>query len=239
MSLSQVSVTMNHYPSGGNFVGGVRRDSTESTFTSNVVSVTTSPESISVGDIIDPRFLAIKNISGSDLLISIDGGSTYVFRLAPTGESILLRFNAEDNKEVNTIVCEADVSDSLDGDYIELEDQNGLVWAWFNTGAGAGAPTPMSGERLIEVSISTDAAATAVAIALAAALDADSEFSAPVPTTATVVATDAYAGVRSTGASAGTTGWSSVTSDGSGAAYFNIRLKSATTSTAHVAILPN
>lgn len=236
MSQNQITVNMNHYDSGSSFVAGLRINTVEDTFVSNAISVSTTPESLSIGDIFDPRSVAIKCYGGDDLLVSIDGGSNYPFRLTNVGEVLLLRLDFESAREVSTIVCEADVSDSLDGDYIELEDRNGLVWAWFNTGGGAGAPTPTT-ERLVEVTIATDDTATTIATALAAALEADAEFSATAATT-TVTATDVFSGARTTGTSAGTTGWASVTSDGGGSAYFDIRVKSDGTSQASVAVIP-
>lgn len=237
MSQTQINLSIAHYDSGAAFAAPLRRDTLETTFTNTTLSVSTTPESPVLGDITDPRSVAIKCYGGDDLLVSVDGGTNYPFRLSPIGEALLLRLDFESALEVSTIVCEADTADSLDGDYIVLEDQNGLVWAWFNTGAGAGAPTPTT-ERLIQVDISTNDTAADVAIALAAALDADSQFSAPVPTTATVVATDTVSGARATGASNGTTGWASVSSTG-GSTYFDLEFKSVGTSQVSVAVIPN
>ena len=458
----QSSINLLHYDSGASVTGGGRRSAFESTFSNNVISVTTIAEAISVGDIITPRAVAFKNYAGSDLLISIDGGLTYPFRLSPDNDVMLLRLDFESNIERTTIVCEADTAGSLSGDYIVMQDYAGVVWPWFSlvvvtavtevstvttvadvarslnskyftladaagsvgviigvsetatgsitfgvpvnldtvivngttltyvsgapgafefntiaqlevlveavalvtstengtvvsisadtagtagnsitlalgggnagtmtrsgatlTGGLAGADTPpvtgaarditviipknsatgavataiqtavhadaalnatvltnvvtitdaatgsraniaaatstfavavttegvtgvaastppaVTTQRLLPVSYPINASATTIATALAAALQADASFNAAVPTTATVIAVDQHAGVRSTGAGVGTTGWASVTDDGLGAAYFDVYVKSAGTSQASIGVIPN
>jgi hypothetical protein len=236
----QASINLLHYDSGAAVSGGSRRKAHETSFSISALSVNTTPEAVPIGDIITPRSVAVKCYGGDDAFVSLDGGATFPFRLSPDNDSMLLRLDFEAHREVSTFVCEADTAGSLSGEYIQLYDRNGKVWPWFNiTGLDpASVPPSVTTERLIRVDIPSGATATQVAVALAAALNADTEFSAPVPTTATAVITDQHAGAR-TAASAGNTGWASVTAGGQGLAFFDVQVKSAGVSQVAVAVSPN
>lgn len=81
--------------------------------------------------------------------------------------------------QVESFTAVADVSDSLDGLYLQLSDSAGTVAVWFDVD-DSGTAEPAHGlDRAIEVTgIVTDDTASAVATAVAAAIDGDSEFSA-------------------------------------------------------------
>ena len=128
----QASVNLLHYDSGSSVTGGGRRTAFESSSAINSLTLNTTPEAIPTGDIITPRYVAVKNYFGDDVLLSIDGGSTWPFRLSSDNDTLLIRLDFESHREVSTIVCEADTAGSLSGDYIVLEDNDGTVWAWFN-----------------------------------------------------------------------------------------------------------
>lgn len=97
-----------------------------------------------------------------------------------TGTAIRVRTEAA-IAQVETFDCPADVSDSLDGTYFIIYDEDGSVGVWIDTDdSGTTIPAGASAaDRAIEVTgVVTDDTATAVATAVAAALDADSKFSA-------------------------------------------------------------
>lgn len=96
------------------------------------MDLTTTPEVIPKGDIITPRYVAVKNYLGDDVLISIDGGVTWPFRLSPDNDVMLLRLNFEQYREITTFVAGADTAGSLAGDHLVMFDHTGEVWPWFN-----------------------------------------------------------------------------------------------------------
>jgi len=128
----QVNINLLHFPSGTSVSGGGRRTPSESSFATNAVSLTTTPEAIPKGDIITPRYVAVKNYGGDDALISTDGGSTFPFRVSSDNDVLLLRLNFEMHREVSTFVCQADTAGSLSGEHLEIYDYAGEVWPWFN-----------------------------------------------------------------------------------------------------------
>lgn len=99
-------------------------------------------------------------------------------------------------------------------------------------------PPVVTTERLIQVDIVINASAALVAVALASALEADAEFIAEVPTTSSAVITDQYTGTRSP-ATAGDTGWASVTAGGQGSVFYDVEVKSTGTSKLAFGVAPN
>lgn len=128
----QANINLLHFPSALSVSGGGRRTPTESGFSGIALDLTTTPEVIPKGDIITPRYVAVKNYEGDDVLVSIDGGSTWPFRLSSDNDVTLLRLNFEDNREISTFVTGADTAGSLSGDKIVLFDRTSTVWPWFN-----------------------------------------------------------------------------------------------------------
>ena len=129
---TQATINLIHFPSGTSVSGGGRRDPNEGSFAANAVSLTTAAEPIPKGDVITPRYVAVKNYSGDDALISIDGGSTWPFRVSPDNDVHMMRLNFEQYREISTFVTGADTAGSLAGDHIVLFDYAGEVWPWFN-----------------------------------------------------------------------------------------------------------
>ena len=128
----QANINLLHFPSATAVAGGGRRDPFESGFSVNALTLSTTSEVIPKGDLITPRYVAVKNYEGDDALISIDGGSTFPFRLSSDNDVLLFRLNFESSREVSTFVCEADTAASLDGKHLEIYDRNGEVWPYFS-----------------------------------------------------------------------------------------------------------
>ena len=234
MSTIQSQFSMFHIDSGLNVSASAQRTTVESSFSSDAITVTTTPEAVSLGDITVPRQIALKLVSGDDLLVSLDGGSTYPLSLHGTGDAFVVNL---ESREVSAITCVADVADSLDGLYFDLADLAGPVRVWMNTSGGAAvAPATPTGGRLIEVAITTGAANTAVGAAILAALNTDAAFIATLAT-ATLTITDVAPGAR-TNIAAGTSTFTSASSAGSVAAA-SVYLKSLGTSQVVVAVAPN
>lgn len=124
--------------------------------------------------------------------------------------------------EVTEITCEADVSGSLSGEYITLDDPTTQYYAWFDvTGKGSVDPA-LAGKTGIIVTIAAGATANTVATALKDAIDAESDFGATVAS-AVVTVTNANNGAVAD-ATNGDTGWSTspnVTTQGSGGAAYD------------------
>ncbi|MDB4491648.1 hypothetical protein N9260_01360 [bacterium] len=103
---------------------------------------------------------------------------------------------------VEDVTCVADVTDSLNGKFFQLNDDVGSVGVWIDTDdSGTTIPGGASAlDRGIEVTgVVTDDSAADVATAVAAAIDADSKFSATADA-GVVTVTHATAGHRSDGA---------------------------------------
>jgi hypothetical protein len=123
------------------------------------------------------------------------------------GIKVKIENAGSDVQQINSILCVADVSDSLDGTYFILPDKDGTVAFWIDTDDSGTAEPAHGADRSVEITtIATDDDANTVATKVAVAINADSQFSAPAPSAATVLATDVQGGVR-TGESAGTSGF--------------------------------
>lgn len=113
--------------------------------------------------------------------------------------------------------CIADSSDSLDGTYFQLSDEDGTVGVWIDTTGVTTIPAGASAlDRAIEVTtIATDDTDEDVATAVAAAIDADDKFTA-TSSGAVVTVIHATAGPVADGAD-GDTGFTTftVTTNGS------------------------
>lgn len=203
----------------------------------SIDGLTPTPVSISYGNVSTPKKILFRLISGSNVKISLDGGSTFPMGLSGDDDIEQLSLNIEDWREITDFTAEGDTAGSLDGEHVVLEDRNGVVWPWFDVDDAGNAPT-VTTERLIRVPIVTGDANTVVAAALAAALEADSEFSA-VAVGAVVTVTDLHIGTR-TDATNGDTGWAtgpSVTQQG--AAAPDIQVKSDLLAVLDYAVIPN
>jgi len=111
--------------------------------------------------------------------------------------------------EITNILPVADVSDSLDGTFLLLQDEDGSVAFWIDVdNSGTTIPAGASAaDRAIEITtISTDDTASTIQGLLVTAIGADSQFSAANGSGDSVDVTDAVLGGRPD-ASAGDTGF--------------------------------
>jgi hypothetical protein len=141
MSTIQTQLAIVHLESGLNMTAATQIISGESSFSTDAVTVTTTDEAVDLGDIITPKVVCIKLVSGDPIKIGI-GGSTYPFRLQEAGESTLLRLDVEGLREVTTLTTQADVNGSLNGKYLVLHEPGvrvggNIVWPWFDAGVKA------------------------------------------------------------------------------------------------------
>lgn len=117
--------------------------------------------------------------------------------------------------QVATLLCVADVADSLHGKTFPLIAQDGTKYLFQLYTSAIVAPV-IPGWTVVQVSITTGDTANAVADAVAAAIDALAGFAAPNPAAATITITWADGGVVASGSGAGNTGFTlTVTTEGS------------------------
>lgn len=132
MSTIQTQGTMVHLQSGLNISSGVQRNTQESAFTSGVVDVTTVGEMIALGDVIVPKQVFLKLVTGDPVKIGFDGAA-YPLRLNAENESMILALDVESNAfERSRIVTVDDVGGSLGGTWFDMADLLGPVRVWMN-----------------------------------------------------------------------------------------------------------
>jgi phage tail sheath gpL-like len=177
----------------------------EDTTTPNAPNIATTDENLSV----DVMFQQSKLPSlGRQIfsVVPINGPTGAIFNITP--QSGLA--------EITTILCEADVSGSLNNKYWLLSSPTTDYYIWYNVNSGGTDPT-IAGKTGIEVAVATDADADTVAAATQVAIDAEDDFGATV-TDATVTVTNADDG-EVTHATDGNTNWGyawAVTQQGTG-----------------------
>lgn len=235
MSTIQTQVALIHVTSQLSATSAVLRESVESDFSSDSVSVTTAEEAVDYGGMVDPRQVFIKLISGDPVRVGLSTG-VYPLRLTDPDEAQMLRLDVEGRYEVSRVTAIADSSGSLDGLYFDIEDADGPVRVWLDVDNASTPPATPALGRLIEVDIVTDDTNESVAAAIAAALDADAEFSAS-RNVAAVDITDARTGAR-TDITAGTSTMT-VSTVNHGSAPPTVYLKSTGASQVVVAVAPN
>lgn len=237
MSTIQSHFSIVHADSGLNVASAVQRTAFESGFSSSSVSVNTTEEQVLLGDLITPRQVCLKLVSGSPLQVGLATG-VYPLRLTDPGESMMLRLDVEGRQEKSTITTVADVSGSLAGKYFDLRDRTGLVRVWFNQIGASPATTPPSagGGRLLPVDFATNATNIAMAVNIALALDEDDEFIATSASNVVTI-TDQYTGTR-TNVSAGDSTMTVATTQ-EGSASPTVYLQSTGVSQVVVVVAPN
>ncbi len=151
MALIQLQTTLVHANSGLTAASVAQRTTVEDAFTSNAIAVTTTPEAVALGDVVIPRNMLFKLLSGGDVLISTDGGTLYPLSVSLAGDSTVLNF---DSRTTSAITCVADTAGSLGGKYFVIHDVDGPVWVWLDTGNGAGVAA--SGSITYGVPVATD-----------------------------------------------------------------------------------
>ena len=200
------------------------------------ISVGTTDYEIDPAEITGQRAVAIRLLSGDDVIAGLDG-TNYPFRITDTGGAFF-RFNEDDGTvEITTITAEADTAGSLNGDYFDLTDANGTVRVWLDVNSAGTAPAVPAGGRLLEVDLATGATAEAVAVAIVAALTTDGMFTATNAVEVLTI-TDKYPGVRAN-ASAGTTTWAAPVKSQTGVAVpTTIHIKSKGVSQVMIGVVP-
>lgn len=170
MSTIQTQISLVHLPSGLNLGSAWQRDAVEDAFSAASISVTSSPESLSLGDVTVPRQVILKLSSGDDVLISVDG-VTYPMSVSGSNDTCILNL---DSRTVYSVECLPDSVGSLNDTYFRIHDADGPVLVWYNVDAGGTAPT-VTTERLIEVEIVAGAMGDAVASATQTAINSSTD----------------------------------------------------------------
>jgi hypothetical protein len=118
-----------------------------------------------------------------------------------------LSITAASTAQISTVVCVADVSDSLNGKHFLIYDGKGQKYmVWFKTDAAETPVTKVSDVyKPIKVTIGTGVANTVVATAVKTALDAEAEFTATAATT--TVEVTAVTAATTTALAAGDSGF--------------------------------
>ena len=234
MSAIQTQLSLIHLQAGLSVPSITQRTSIGSQFASNAIEVTTADETIPLGDVVTPKQVMVKLVSGDPLRIGLDG-STYPFRLVDADETMLLRLDVEGLVETSFVETIADVAGSLNDKYFTLEDRNGEVKVVI-TNDGVTALT--STGRVVVVTITNGDSDEAVATAIITAFAGDAEIAATAgPSSILVGFIDNHTGSR-TNVSAGDSGFS-VSTDQGGAASPVVHLKSIGTSQVVVAVAPH
>lgn len=134
MSAIQLQASITHADSGLTASSAISYEAAEAAFSSDVISVITVNEEVTLGDIVTPRSVFIKLISGDDLQVGFASG-TYQQRLSGADDFLFIRLDVEGRKEISTIAAIADVSSAMSGKYFDLTDRTGTVRVWFNMAA--------------------------------------------------------------------------------------------------------
>jgi len=235
MSIIQTNIVMSHSLSGLSASAYKRRTASESSFSADSITVTTSAEAVLLGDVITPRSIVTRLLSGDALQVGLDYGTDgikYPFRLSAENDSQLLNLDVDGRKEVSTAETVADVAGSLNDKYFTLFDRNGEVKVVI-TNDGVTALT--STGRLVVVTIADDDVAADVASAIVAEFVGDAELTVSAVGDL-VTFTDKHTGTR-TNIATGDSGFTvAVTQQGD--ASPTIYLKSTGTSQVLVAVSP-
>lgn len=238
MSQIQIKTSLTHVDSRLALQGNESYTAAESEAAFVPTGVTATPETIDYGNIVSVGTVAIGVVSGDDLLVSLDGGSTWPLRIKQGG-AVPLPLNTADLVETQTVTTVADTAGSLDGTYFVVEDVNAETWA-----IGDGI---LSHSEDNEISVSTDltdATAAAVAAAFYAAMVANTTFMAlfNVAYDADVdddliTITDKNTGTRTDITDTGSTGFTLATTQ-QGGGIPTIQIKSTGTSNVTTAAVP-
>lgn len=88
MSTIQVSANLVHYASTLSVTASKQYTSSEPAFTAGSITVTTSDETVQLGEVVEPKYISLKHISGDELRVGFDG-TNYPIKLF-TGDTTLL-----------------------------------------------------------------------------------------------------------------------------------------------------
>lgn len=201
MSLIQTQISLTHVQANLSFHASNQANSIAEQFTTLASTIGTTDETVVLGDIITPKLVAIKLISGASLLIGLDG-TNYPFRLVAANESMLLRLNVEGLCQISNVITIADSSGSLHLKYFSVTGASGSWGVWYDIdNSGNAAPSHEKTNSLGITSVTSLASAVLVASATAEALAASTAFSADFTIsytsgTDTIILTDNYTGTR-------------------------------------------
>lgn len=115
------------------------------------------------------------------------GGNSPAIQKTSNGWPFDVIGNIKVPDEVVTVLCVADVDDSLDGTYFKISSRTTNYKVWFNNDSGGNAPDA-DGDTLVPIAVTTGDTANTIAAAVAAALNALTGITATV-NTATVTVT--------------------------------------------------
>lgn len=246
MSTIQTQLVLVHLDSGLTAASSLQRTSSESAFTSGAVTVTTTDETVTLGDIVTPQQVILKLISGDDLQVGFED-TNYPMRLSGDGDCCLLRLDKGPYAEVSSISTVADVAWSLGGKWLSLEGNSGTWGVWLDPESdGFSDPTTGMDNSVRVHSFSHDGTAESVALGIYIDLSASTAFMADFNIThnapSTVVQiTDKFSAVRTPiGNTANDTGFAVTTirtGDPTGASPI-VHMKSVGTSQVVVAVAP-
>lgn len=192
MSTVQTQINLVHLEAGLAIPSVTQRVTYGSQFSSNAIEVTTADETIPLGDILTPKQVMVKLISGDSLRIGLDG-STYPFRLTASDEACIFPLDAAGLVEISTVTVGADVAGALNDKYFTFYDRNGEVKVVITNDGITGLT---SSGRLVIVDINNNDTAESVATAIVTAFAGDSEIVVSNQSTTNVKFSDKHTGTR-------------------------------------------
>lgn len=114
--------------------------------------------------------------------------------------------SSDTTAEIATLLCVADVADSLHGKTFPLVARDGIKYLFQLKTSAIVAPV-VPGWTVVQITIATGDSANTVADAVAAAIDGLAAFTAPNPAAATITITQATGGAVAAGSTAGNAGF--------------------------------
>jgi hypothetical protein len=235
MSPIRTQISIIHQDSNLSATASLRRDAAESSFSSDAVTITSTPEQVLFSPAITPREVFLTLLSGDQLQVGFASG-VYPIRLSEPGDATLLPLDVAGRREITLLTAGADVAAALNGKYFDLSDRLGPVRVWISVDGTGTPPSPPSGGRLVEVGVVEDSDANTVAAAVVSAFGSDAEISCLAVASA-LTFTDKHTGTRGA-SSAGNIGWGAPTQGQAGAASGPVWLQSTGSSQIVVAVAP-
>lgn len=204
MSKIRSQLTIAHQASGLTLTASQLRTAADSFFEADIITIT-GAGTLALGDVVTPRAVTFKLISGDDVQIGwpYEATSIYYLRLSGAEDFTMLRLDVESYVEISDVTCIADTAGALQGTYFEMADKDGPVRVWFDLTATGADP---AGGRSIYVVIADEDAAAAVQTKLVNAINADSAFTAAKTTGTIVRITNVHTGARTEIDDTGATG---------------------------------
>jgi hypothetical protein len=136
MSNITANISVRHQGAGSTATNSANRISAEESFSIDSLEFSTTAVALTPSTVITPKDYFVRNLSGDDMLVSLDNDSTYPLAV-PAGEATLISLDVAGSAETSTVVAEADIYADLSAKYFDLTDRAGSVRVWFNTGVFA------------------------------------------------------------------------------------------------------